>query len=272
MAYPFVKAYHDYGRRLGPTLAFVIHMAEGGGTVGYLSRQQSRGVSVHYVIEYSGRIVQMLQEDHASGSINPNDLRTTDGPAPFGATPRKAVLGRWDTNPNEAVLSVEIEGFALQGPNASQRAALKELVRDIRTRYPDIGLLGHRDFADYKRCPGAFIPWAQLGGHGPAGGGDVAQAPITDETVHMVTAREGHTWRDLDGLTVLETNRPALAARVSPYGITNSAGVELRAIYAYTGDERRIVMIVPATDTPLPPGDCADAIAADRANARIVWD
>lgn len=168
MTYPFVKAAFDYGARKGPVRAFVVHMAEGGGTVGFLSRSPTRGVSVHYVIEYSGRIVQMLLEDHASGSINPGDLRTTDGPAPYGASVGKAVLGDWWRDPNSAIITVEIEGFAAAGPNAAQAAALATLVADVRSRNPGIGLLGHRDFTSTKACPGAHIDWPGLGGHGPA--------------------------------------------------------------------------------------------------------
>lgn len=175
MTYTFVQAYHDYGLRKGPVKAFVVHMAEGGGTVGYLSRDASRGVSVHYVIEYSGRIVQMLREDHASGSINPGLLRTTEGPAPYGAKVRKLVMGSWDSDPNAAVISLEIEGFAAAGPNDDQRRALLHLVTDVRSRFPKMGLLGHRDFADYKACPGGKIPWSILGGHGPAS----ATAPVS---------------------------------------------------------------------------------------------
>jgi hypothetical protein len=168
VTYPFVQAANDYGRRKGPVLAFVIHMAEGGGTVGFLSRPNVRGVSVHYVIERSGRIVQMLLESHASGSIDPTKLRDGNGPPPYGISVARATLGGWVNDPNSAVLSVEIEGYAADGPNPSEVAALKALVKDIRTRYPAIGLLGHRDFVDYKACPGAHIPWDALGGHGPA--------------------------------------------------------------------------------------------------------
>jgi hypothetical protein len=168
--YPFVQAYHDYGRRRGPVLGFVVHMAEGGGTVGYLSRPNPNGVSVHYVIERNGRIVQMLREDHAGGHIDPTKIRVTDGPAPYGATAARAVLGAWHRDPNSATIAVEVEGYALAGPSPVQVTALDALVDDVRGRYPSIGLLGHRDFQSYKRCPGARIPWALLGGHGPAGG------------------------------------------------------------------------------------------------------
>lgn len=176
MAYPFVRAYFDYGPRRRPVLAFVVHMAEGGGTVGYLSRQNPNGVSVHYVVERSGRVVQMLREDRASGSIRPSSVRATDDPiftspdgdrVAYGASAAKAALGSYWRDPNSAVLSCEIEGFARDGPNAAQLAALTYLVADCRSRHPRMRLLGHRDFADYKACPGKRIRWGQLGGHWP---------------------------------------------------------------------------------------------------------
>jgi hypothetical protein len=167
MGYPFVQAYYDHGPRTAPVRAFVIHMAEGGGTVGYLSRANPNRVSVHYVIERGGRIVQMLKETHAGGHVNPRLLRTTEGPDPYGATVRREVMGAWDRDPNQATIAVEIEGFASTGPDAMQTMSLRELVADVRTRYPTMGLLGHRDYQDYKACPGSRIPWTALGGHGP---------------------------------------------------------------------------------------------------------
>jgi len=172
VTYPFVQARYDFGLRRAPALAFVVHMAEGGGTVGYLARDPARKVSVHFVIEYSGRIVQMLGLDRISGSINPNDLRTTTD-APFvgyngqavryGAAPRRVVLGDWDSNPNHAVITVEVEGTALAGPNARQRVALVELYRDLVHLLRTIrGILGHRDFTSRKACPGKGIPWANM--------------------------------------------------------------------------------------------------------------
>lgn len=180
-AYPFVHAAFDhYGVRKAPALAFVVHMAEGGGTVGFLARDPMRGVSVHYVIEYSGRVVQMMKLDRISGSINPRALRTTnDTPfvgyngqvIRFGAAVRKMVLGKWDYDPNHAIITLEIEGYARRGPNVKQRIALVLLTRDVLTKFPTIrGLLGHRDFQNEKACPGRFIPWANMamttgGGH-----------------------------------------------------------------------------------------------------------
>jgi N-acetyl-anhydromuramyl-L-alanine amidase AmpD len=171
--YPFIQAAFDgYGRRIAPALALVVHMAEGGGTVGYLSRDPKRGVSVHFVIEYSGRIVQMMRLDRISGSINPTTLRVNDD-VPFvgyngeivryGAVVRKMVLGKWDSNPNQAVITLEIEGYARRGPNIKQRVALRHLTIDVLDREPTIkGVLGHRDFQNVKACPGRFIPWANM--------------------------------------------------------------------------------------------------------------
>lgn len=177
MTYPFVRAAHDYGRRTRPVLAFLVHMAEGGGTVGYLSRPNPNGVSVHYVIERTGRTVRMLGEDRISGSIRPSAIRTTDDPSfvspdgdavVYGASAARAALGAYWRDPNTVIITCEIEGFAKDGPNAQQAAALEALVNDVRSRHPRASLLAHRDFADYKACPGKRIPWARLGGHYPS--------------------------------------------------------------------------------------------------------
>lgn len=154
--------------------AIYLHMAEGGGTVSWLTRAD--GNSSHYVVEYDGEIVQMVREAHWAGSVNPRALRSTDDPSfeylglrqRYGRSEAVRALGgtAFYADPNQYGIAVEIEGFAATGPNVQQRAALKALVADIRRRrskpYP---VLCHRDFQSYKACPGRRIPWPDYGGH-----------------------------------------------------------------------------------------------------------
>jgi hypothetical protein len=227
VAYLFVTAKYDYGPRPGPALAFVIHMAEGGNTVAFLHNNPPRGVSVHYVLESSGRIVQMLREDHTSGSINPQALRRDDDPDGFyGYTAAHGVLGdRW-SDPNLAVITVEIEGFAANGPNGAQIQSLEDdLVPGIQERHPGIRNLGHRDFTDTKACPGKHIPWDHIGGHGPGGTGmglsltlpPVAVAGTLDipSGTDSIRVSDGQHY-----LTPAKVSRPAYAAQLAGGGST----------------------------------------------------
>jgi hypothetical protein len=147
--------------------ALVIHHAEGGGTVKYLSTV-ARDVSASHVIEYSGRIVQMVKDGDASHCqhVSPEPY-TSENFGIYSSLTGRAVLGAegW-ADVNRYVFAVEIEGFRAAGPNAAQKLALQALVADLRGRFPSMrGLLGHRDVQD-KSCPGALIPWAEIGGHG----------------------------------------------------------------------------------------------------------
>ncbi len=171
----WVPAYYRGPARTGPTCALVVHMAEGGGTVGYLSRANPYKVSVHFVIDRAGNIFQMLGLDELSRSIRVSSIRLTNDPifagpgtgvVRYGRRAAWAALGQWANDPNNAVVSVEIEGFAVVGPNLAQRRALVQLKRELDTHCrSSLAALGHRDFAAYKGCPGHRIPWRNLGGH-----------------------------------------------------------------------------------------------------------
>lgn len=256
MIYPFVQAANDYGLRKGPVMAFVVHMAEGGGTVSYLSKPNPRGVSVHYVIDYGGHIVQMLRENHASGSINPNELRTTDDPEVYGATVRKQVMGAWDHDPNAAVISCELEGFARDGPNATQAIALDALVEDVRSRFPEMGLLGHRDFQDYKPCPGQKIVWSVLGGHGPKGDDMIAFHAPQNEVGGTLTVT-----RDTEAIPIQGGTRLPLKAGLSrpTLGVFTLDAVGNRPSYLMLVGPT--LAFVPAADVTFTPGgattDCS---------------
>jgi N-acetyl-anhydromuramyl-L-alanine amidase AmpD len=207
MSYRYVQARYDsYGNRTA-TKALVVHMTEGSGTeadVDYLANNPLRGVSVHFVILKTGEIVQMLGWGRIAGSINPNELRTTDDPpytspdgarVVYGATLRDAIMGSWI---NGGLLAVEVGGKAVDGPNQAQSEALVRLVTDVRTRYPGLPVLGHRDFTSTKGCPGHKVLWASLGGHGkpvapPKAPEDTVEAKPVYEAPYVLPLASG-TW------------------------------------------------------------------------------
>jgi hypothetical protein len=204
MSYRYVQAKYDsYGNRTA-TKALVVHMTEGSGTeadVDYLANNPLRGVSVHFVILKTGEIVQMLGWNRIAGSINPNELRTTDDPpytspdgarVVYGATLRDAIMGSWI---NGGLLAVEVGGKAVDGPNQAQSEALVRLLADVRTRYPGLPVLGHRDFTSTKGCPGHKVLWASLGGHGkPAAPEDPVQRFLVPEGPQQLATLKDGTW------------------------------------------------------------------------------
>lgn len=187
LAYKFVAAPDNWSRGTTTIRGITIHMAEGGGTVSWLTRDD--GNSSHYVVEYDGRVVQMVAESRAAGSIDPHKLRATDDAAyaflgetvRYGVTAAKKVVGANWSNPNATVIAIEVEGFAATGPNLAQRHGLAALVADIRKRHGPLGVLGHRDWQSYKPCPGHRIPWLDYGGHTATHLAAPAPAPVPEE-------------------------------------------------------------------------------------------
>ena len=158
LPYRFVQATHDFGKSPVPKQGIVFHMAEGTRVVEYLAGGNVlRRVSATFAITTTGEVVQMLPLDHTSGSLNPRDVRTTNDPDGFWGRrftrfyDPDILTGR----ANQRTISIECAGFAAQGPNAKQVKATIDLVATLRARYKrPIGFGGHRDFADYKQCPG----------------------------------------------------------------------------------------------------------------------
>jgi len=230
-----------------------MHMAEGGGTVGYLDNngpKPARGVSVHFVIEYDGDIVQMLPISHACGGLNPDDRSTNKGY--YGHDTLVAVLGVYWSDPNSASIQIEIEGYAKDGPNSKQHAAIVALVRQLRLLVPTLrGAFGHADQTDTKHCPGTTIPmkavFTAVGGHGIWE--DMTPIAITDSVPKMIDVAVGLSKYDLDGKTVLSTGGLALPDRYSLYGVSNG----MRSIFATVDGLRRIVLVKPTAVRPIPP-------------------
>jgi N-acetyl-anhydromuramyl-L-alanine amidase AmpD len=262
MSYAYVQAWTDLGPARGPRLAITWHMAEGGNTVAYLAKPNPNDVSVHFVVEGTGRIVQMLPLDHMQSSIRTSAIRLDDDdpyiwagvPVIYGHTAAHDVMGSWSNvvttlGPNHASIGVEVEGFAKDGPNAKQADAMRQLFAYLAERFPGIKSLGHRDFASYKGCPGQLIPWDKLGGHA----GETAMKAITSEVPAQVTVAAGTRLYALDGTTVIRTQATALDWRSSPF----ACGLQ-RAIYATVGTVRQLVLCKPSATRPVPVPD-ADA-------------
>lgn len=158
LSYRYVPATHDFGESPVPKQGIVFHMAEGSNPVGYLAgKNVLRNVSATFCITTEGEVVQMLPLDHTSGSLNPRDVRRSNDPDGFWGRrftrfyPEDILTGA----ANQRTISIECAGFAAKGPNARQVKATIELVETLRKRYKrPIGFGGHRDFADYKQCPG----------------------------------------------------------------------------------------------------------------------
>lgn len=267
--YPFVKAgAPDYGARKGPALGLMLHMAEGGGTVGYLSRKPPRGVSVHAVCDVRGIVTQMLPWERASGSLNPAD-RSTDK-AYFGQQHLMDVLGSWWTDPNSAVLSMEIEGFAAKGPTKAQVDAAIAWGLDMRDRFPTLrGALGHADQTNTKGCPGTTAAmqavFAGVGGHGlwheastnaPAIGGDMLK--ISSPTPALIDLPKDAQLYDLAFAPLVKVSGPSLG-QVSPYEVEQNANSHYRVARASIKGIQQIVLIhdpdanVRAIPTPTAP-------------------
>lgn len=169
MAYPFVAARYFTPHAIVEVRAVLWHMAEGYRTVGYLTHPPSNN-SAHFVIERTGRIVQMVKLTDASHSarvaIDPDDADAEDCGI-YSDDVSRAVLGTGWSDINRYLVAVEVEGFRADGPNTDQVDAIAALGEYLRAALPTIrGNLGHRDVQDYKGCPGCKFPWNRIGGHG----------------------------------------------------------------------------------------------------------
>jgi hypothetical protein len=274
MTYPYKQAKYDYGPRKG-TIAIVLHMTEGNGDIGdvhYLMGNPARGVSANFVSLKDGTIYQMLPLFNASGSLNPLN-RSTDK-LHYGKRYLLEALpnDEW-MDPNAYVISMEIGGKAVDGPTDIQTASIIAWIQDMMDMFPTLtGIFGHADQTDTKPCPGTSPNMLSI--FAAMGHGDLimAQAPITSETPMLIDFAAQSQIYDLNGTTkIVKTVNPA-TNYPSPYGTIGSK----RAIYYTHAGVRSIGLIVPTAIRPVPPLDCsteiADAITADRAKAKVVYE
>ena len=139
------------------------HMAQGGGADTWLTRQDGAqgNNSSHIVVKYSGAIRQIVSLEDAAWSLHidrpdgPPDGPLDDGLFSLDAAQR--VLGTAWRNPNAYGIAIEIEGYAETGPNEAQKVTMVALAKYLERLFPRLKHLGHRDFQDYKRCPGIHI-------------------------------------------------------------------------------------------------------------------
>jgi hypothetical protein len=289
VTYPFVQAKWFTRDGMREPRGLIWHMAEGWSTVGYFTTT-TRNVSSHFVIERSGRIVQVVRFTDASHTqhvaIDDDDRDAADCGI-YDEALGRAVVGPGWPDINRYLIGIEVEGFRVDGPNAAQVASIVALYRDLRGRLPTlIGNLGHRDVQDQKSCPGCKFPWSQIDGHGLFGKatteGPVLDHVITGTTTGQVRVLTGNLWRISDGELV---KVPAGYVRNVVATITLAAPLP-----GFTGDEfRKGYLVTYSSGVPhfvldkdvdyTPPApvvvDCstevAEAVAADRARARIVY-
>ena len=284
LAAAFVAAPDHWPRAGAPIRAVVCHMAEGGGTVSWLTRND--GNSSHYVVEYSGRIVQMVPEALAAGSMNPKITRRDNDP-PYTFEGESVRYGRTAldasgiaSDPNRYAIAIETEGFAKDGPNSAQRTALAALVNDIRRRRGVLPVLGHRDQQNQKACPGHLFPWADFGGHAvkrgyvapvtPPSTGDAVKSFLVPEQRTLAMIKSG-AWLYVDSslaadpanISVSPSRELVLvgvfSATVSIVAYETAAGdvdVTSRAMFIHTAD-------ITATRIAPPPADASPFTQAD---------
>jgi hypothetical protein len=306
---PFVQAkfYTPGGRDPRRVYAPAYHMAQGGGTVHFLSvfGSVANNNSSTLVIDYDGRVTQMVKAVDADHSLHVDvdaDMRDAPDFGIFSAAIAATVLapaGLGSLDRFDDVLphlvSIECEGFAYGTPipkpgqagydprmnpagglNDKQIAALVGIVDPwIRATFPNVrGNLGHRDFQDYKPCPGGRFPWASIGGHGlfeESVMGLSLSLPSTAIAGLLTIPAEVLAIRVSDGEHYTVTTAATRPAYVASFAGGGSSGylVDLRGDVAHFIRASEPVKFAPATLPAAPPDssavDAAVKAAVDKA-------
>jgi N-acetyl-anhydromuramyl-L-alanine amidase AmpD len=98
--------------------------------------QKWAGIGYHFVIRANGTIERGRPEDTIGSHAGPQ--------------------GNGDS------IGIVLTGnFEIGAPSAAQMIALAKLIKELRSRYGDLTVIGHRDVMA-TACPGRNFPWAEL--------------------------------------------------------------------------------------------------------------
>lgn len=100
-----------------------------------------RNPGYHYVVLADGRIVALLPENEVSNGVR----------------------GYNATSVNVAYTGgIDSRGRAVDNRTAGQRRSLRRILSELRERYPDAVILGHRDISPDRNGNGIVDPWERI--------------------------------------------------------------------------------------------------------------
>lgn len=145
-----VTVTEHHSSRLGTPVSLIVLHHTGSRTaesaIHWFENPDSK-VSAHYVIARDGTITQMVDERRAA-------WHTGTCRWPGDAGPTRAL--------NRESIGIELQNTGSEDYPPEQKDALRGLLADLRTRYPDAELVRHRDIAwprGRKADPGNTFPW-----------------------------------------------------------------------------------------------------------------
>ena len=126
----FVHCTAGNKRQIAESLLYFFHHVKGWNNPGY-----------HYVVEYDGKVVQLAPEE-----------RVVNGVKGFNSTSISiAYTG-----------GIDDKGKACDTRSNAQKKAMRELLEELRQRYPDAEILGHRDISPDTNHNGIVDPWERI--------------------------------------------------------------------------------------------------------------
>lgn len=162
---PFTQAPKYSPSGMDDVRGIVWHFAEGGGTDYWLTREDGAqgDNSCHIVVKYDGSIRQIVEFDDASWSLHWNMSGNYTDFGIFKPVRTREIIG---SDPNRHIIAIEVEGFWKNGPLTTQRNTILRLAKYLEEQFPEAIHMGHRDFQDYKACPGPSLFTNFLPHHG----------------------------------------------------------------------------------------------------------